>query len=93
MGCVNAWTPNSGLDGNPVGMLAYALLTNGFKPCFQASTPAPVKSPHLSRSRRVICPSASALTISRRFLRAFSASLSRILDVFLERNIDMYISP
>src|SRR6266705_2313762 len=32
MGCVNAWTPNSGLLGKPVGMLAYALLINGFNP-------------------------------------------------------------
>jgi len=34
MGWVKGCTPNSGLRGVPVGMLANALLTNGFRPFF-----------------------------------------------------------
>src|ERR1700704_258100 len=88
IGCVNAWTPNSGLRGKPVGTLAYALRTNGFRPFFQRSMPPTVNNPHLNRSRRVTCPSASALMISWRFRRAFCASFIRSFDALLERNIN-----
>src|SRR5258706_12115220 len=88
IGCVNAWTPKSGLRGKPVGTLAYALRTKGFRPFFQRSMPPTVNNPHLNRSRRVTCPSASALMISWRFLRAFCASLIRSFDALLERNIN-----
>src|SRR5882762_8711081 len=87
IGCVNAWTPNSGLRGKPVGTLAYALRTKGLRPFFQWSMPPTVNNPHLNKSRRVTCPSASALMISWRFLRAFCASLIRSFDALLERNI------
>jgi hypothetical protein len=85
---VNGCTLPSGLAGTPVGMAANALRTHGFKPCFQASPPKVVKMPHLTRSRRVICPCESALTISRRFPRACSASLSRPLDDFCGKYMD-----
>src|ERR1043166_2823051 len=83
MACVNGWTPNSGLRGNPVGMeesSAYALRTNGLNPFFNTIAPAAVNSPILNRSRRETCPCDPALRISARFLRAFSASLSRAFD-------------
>src|SRR5258708_19249708 len=51
MGCVNACTPNSGLRGKPVGTLAYALRTNGFKPCFQSRDR---KSTRLNSSHQII---------------------------------------
>ncbi len=89
MACVNGWTPNSGLGGRPVGMVepnAYALLTKGLRPLFATITPPAVNRPHFSRSRRVICPSASAFRISQRFFRAFSASHSRRFDDFFGRN-------
>src|SRR5258708_39574567 len=100
MGCVNGWTPNNELAGNPVGMpgvelvdIACALLTNastnGFKPCFKASAPAPAESPHFRRSRRVIRRCKRALAISRRFLGAISAFLSRLLDAFFGSNVDI----
>src|SRR4029450_1504323 len=63
-------------------MLACALRTNAFKPCFHMSAPLPVINPHFSRSRREICPMERALMISWRFLRAFSASLSLSFDGF-----------
>src|SRR6266446_6494211 len=94
MGVEKSCTPKSGLDGKPVGIeSAYALRTNGLNPCFMASTPPAVKRPHFRRSRREICPWDQALRISRRFLRAFSASLSRFLDALLERKNDMDTSP
>src|SRR5215470_6823056 len=71
---------------------ANALGANGLSPCFSASAPVTVKIPHLYRSRRVICPSERALRISWRFLRAFSASLTRAGDAFLERKIDIWDS-
>src|SRR5262245_3771048 len=61
---------------------AKALRTNGLRPCFARMRPPALNRPHLSRSRRLICPSASAFRISRRFLRAFSASLIRAFDDF-----------
>src|SRR5215471_19402088 len=71
---------------------ANALGANGLSPFFNASAPVTVKIPHLYRSRRVICPSERALRISRRFLRAFSASRTRAGDAFLERKIGMWAS-
>src|SRR5712691_6243079 len=95
MGCVKGRTPNNGLAGNPVGIpgvelvdIARALPTNGFKPCFKASAPAPAESPHFRRSRRVIRRCKSALAISRRFLGAISAFLSRALETFFG-NVDI----
>jgi hypothetical protein len=75
----------------PVGIFesAYALLTKGFNPCFQASIPPALNKPHLITSRREICPCDSAFKISRRFFRAFSASRNRIPDDFLDRNMDI----
>src|SRR5437016_7598715 len=90
MGCVNAWTPNSGLRGRPVGMeesSAYALRANGLSPFFNTSVPAAVKSPSLMRSRRESRPCDHACRISARFRRAFSASLIRARDAFKGRYI------
>src|SRR5713226_8976712 len=89
MGCVNAWTPNSGLRGRPVGIeeSAYALGAKGLSPFFNTSVPAVVKSPILIRSRRETCPCDHAFRISARFLRAFSASFTRALDAFPGRYI------
>jgi len=56
IGCVNGWTPNSGLAGKPVGMVESALAANGLSPLFKMMVPAAVKSPSLIRSRREICP-------------------------------------
>src|SRR5258708_17525568 len=96
MGWVNGRTPNNGLAGNPVGMpgielveIAWALPTNGFKPCFKASAPAPAESPNFRRSRRVIRRCKRALAISRRFLGLVSAFLSRPLETFFGRNVDI----
>ena len=84
IGCVKGWTPNNGLGGAPVGMLLplteLALPTNGFRPPIGASKPAVVKRPSFKRSRRDTWPCERALTISNRFLRAFSASLNRVFD-------------
>src|SRR5262245_50098130 len=94
MGCVNAWTPNSGLRGSPVGMeesSAYALCANGLSPRFSTIAPAAVKSPSVMSSRRVKRPCDQASRISRRFRRAFSASFTRALDAFPGRYIP--ISP
>src|ERR687885_1953925 len=79
IGCVNGWTPNSGLGGKPVGMFAAAkvLGANGLRPFFKMMVPAAVNSPSLTRSRREICPWDHAARISQRFRRACSASLSR----------------
>src|SRR3954451_24530089 len=88
MGCVNAWTPNSGLRGKPVGIAPHELLTNGLRPLFATITPPALNRPHLSNSRREIWPSASALLISRRFARAFCASLNRDFDVLIGRYMD-----
>src|SRR5437879_10805917 len=87
MGCVNAWTLNSGLRGKPVGTDPYALGANGLRPFLKASTPPAVKNPILIRSRRETCPCDHAFRISARFLRAFSASLTRALDAFPRRYI------
>src|SRR5882757_8177244 len=97
MGCVNGRTPNNGLAGNPVGMPGIELVeiacalptnasTNGFKPCFKASAPAPAESPHFRRSRRVMRRCKRALAISRRFLGVISAFLNRALETFFGRN-------
>src|SRR3989454_4593463 len=94
MGCVNAWTPNSGLRGRPVGMeesSAYALRANGLNPFCNTSAPDAVKSPILIRSRRETCPCDHAFRISARLRRAFSASLTRALDAFPGRYI--HVSP
>ena len=85
MGCVNGWTPNSGLDGAPVGMDAYALGANTLSPFVMTRVPAADMRPMRIRSRRETCPSQNALTISARFFRAFSASRSRALDAFRGR--------
>src|SRR5438270_3439630 len=87
MGWVKAWTPKSGLRGAPVGMLlsAYALGANTLKPLVSTNVPAADMSPILIRSRRETCPSASAFTISARFLRAFSASRTRAFEAFRGR--------
>src|SRR4029077_15438861 len=58
----------------------YADLTNGFKPPIGSIMPALVNKPHLTRSRRLIWPWDSALVISARFRRAFSASRIRLLS-------------
>src|SRR2546426_4549015 len=90
IGCVNAWTPNRGLRGKPVGMeesSAYALGANGLRPFLNATTPLAVKSPILIRSRRDTCPCDHAFRISARFRRAFSASLTRALDALPGRYI------
>src|SRR5262249_46165000 len=90
IGVEKSWTPNRGLDGRPVGIeSAYALRTNGLRPCFATSTPPAVNKPHLSRSRRETCPCDQALRISQRFLRARSASSIRRLELFLDRKKDM----
>src|SRR5262249_9196208 len=65
---------------------------NGLSPLLCAMTPADVNKPHLISSRRVTCLCDSALRISQRFLRAFSASRTRALDAFLERKIDIFSS-
>src|SRR5258708_33008829 len=95
MGLVNGRTTNNGLAGNPVGMpgielveIAWSLPTNGFKPCFKASAPAPAESPNFRRSRRVIRRCKRALAISRRFLGVISAFLSRALETFFG-NVDI----
>src|SRR5882672_1802184 len=86
IGVEKSCTPNSGLGGRPVGTLsAYALRTNGLRPCFATSTPPMLKTPHLSKSRREICPCDQAFRISQRFFRACSASLRRRLELFSER--------
>src|SRR5436309_13135528 len=90
MGCVNGCTPNRGLRGNPVGMpesSANALRANGLSPFLSVSAPAAVNNPILIRSRRETCPRDHAFRISARFLRAFSASLTRALDAFPGRYI------
>src|SRR2546425_2778703 len=87
MGCVNAWPLNSGLRGQPVGTAPYALGANGLRPFLKASAPPAVKSPILIRSRRETCPCDHAFRISARFLRAFSASLTRALDALHGRYI------
>ena len=97
IGCVNGRTPKSGLLGKPVGMplpplrvpkllvvCAFKGRTNGLSPPIGATIPAEVKSPHFTRSRRDTCPCDSALLISARFLRAFSASLILPLSLFSE---------
>src|SRR5256886_7807669 len=91
MGWVNAWTPNSGLRGSPVGIAAYALRANGLSPFCNTSAPDAVKSPILIRSRRDTWPCDHAFRISARFRRAFSASLTRALDAFPGRYI--HVSP
>jgi hypothetical protein len=54
---VNGWIPNSGLGGAPVGIpSAYTLLAKGLSPLIGNSNPPAVISPHLTRSRREICP-------------------------------------
>src|SRR5262249_50136059 len=78
---------NSGIDGRPVGIAAYALGAKGLRPFFMTIVPAAVKSPILTKSRREICPVDHAFRISRRFLWAFSASLCRALDALPERYI------
>src|SRR5262245_9892588 len=85
MRCVNFCAPNKGLRGAPVGTCAKALVANGLKPFFKASRPLAVKIPHLYRSRRVITPWDSALTISARLSRARCASLMRARDAVLDR--------
>jgi len=86
MGWVKGWTPNNGLGVAPVGMLSpYALPTKGFRPRMGANRLPAVKRPHLKSSRRETWPWDRALTISARFLRAFSASLSRTFDAFKGR--------
>src|SRR5262249_28863939 len=90
IGCVNGWTPNSGLRGRPVGMeesSAYALRANGLSPFFNTSAPAAVKSPNFIRSRRESRPCDHACRISARFRRAFSASLTLAPDAFCGRYI------
>src|SRR3954467_7098466 len=85
IGCVNGCTPNNGLGGAPVGIAAYALFAKGLKPLIGNRSPPAEITPHLIKSRRETCPQEYAWTISRRFFRAFSASLSRALDAFDER--------
>src|SRR5262249_16907319 len=89
MGWVKAWTLGGrGLGGNPVGMLsAKALRANGLRPFCTINVPAVGNSPILIRSRRETWPWGHALRISRRFLWAFSASLSRALEALRERYI------
>src|SRR5262252_4541586 len=71
----------------PESSIAAALRTNGFRPRIGASTPAPVNSPHLMRSRRDTRPHDSSRTISTRFRRARSAAWTRALDAFPDRYI------
>jgi len=92
MGAVNGWTPNVGLGDKPVGMPAKTLGANGLRPFFMMMVPAAVNNPHLTRSRRDICPVDHAFRISWRFLRAFSASLSLALDAFGGRYIAALLS-
>jgi hypothetical protein len=90
MGWDNGVAPNSGLGGTPVGISlppAYALLAKGLKPFLASSNPVDVKIPHLNRSRLVIWPWESALTISARLSRAFCASLRRALDALRDKYI------
>ena len=80
MGWVNFCAPNNGLRGVPVGIWlplweAKALGANGLKPFLHTSNPLVVKIPHRKRSRLVIWPMESALTISARLSRALCASL------------------
>ena len=82
---LNLAAPNSLLRGVPVGTSAKALRANGLSPFLQASNPVVVRIPHLKRSRLVIWPSDSALTISARLSRAFWASLCRMREALLER--------
>src|SRR5436305_7895522 len=98
MACENAGTPKVGLFAIPVGMLnpkqRVPLLkvlvcacngrTNGFKPPIGANTPAAVNRPIRTSSLRETLPCERAFTISARFLRAFSASLSLRLSLFSE---------
>src|SRR5262249_9377869 len=49
--------------------------------------------PHLTSSRLVICPWDQAWIISARFLRAFSASLSRALDALGDKKNDTMSPP
>jgi len=82
---VKGLAPNSRLRGAPVGMppeSADAVPTNGFNPPIGASRPAPVNSPHFTRSRRDTRPQDSSRTISARFCLARSASRWRAFDAF-----------
>src|SRR5216683_7128147 len=85
MGCVNAWTPKSGLRGAPVGMDAYALGAKTLSPLVMTKVPAADIRPMRIKSRRETCPSQNAFRISARFLRAFSASRTRAFDAFRGR--------
>src|SRR5262249_28851946 len=60
----------------------------GLSPFLHTSRPLEVKMPQRMRSRREICPSARALTISARLSRARCASLCRMRDALL----DMYMA-
>src|SRR5262249_13367955 len=91
-GCVNGWTPNSGLGGVPVGICPKALRAKGLKPWIGAHRPPAVMRPHLTISRRGICPWDQASIISARVLRAFSASLSRAFSLDDTKN-DATMSP
>src|SRR5262245_2851045 len=79
----------SGLRGVPVGTSAKALRANGLSPFFRASAPVAVKMPHLTRSRRVICPEARAFLISVRLSRARCASRCLMRDALS----DIYMVP
>src|SRR5215813_14007177 len=66
---------------------AYALCANGLSPLFNTIVPAAVKSPSFISSRRERRPCDHSRRISKRFRRAFSASLTRALDAFNGRYI------
>src|SRR5262249_10288891 len=66
---------------------AYALFANGLSPFFNTIVPAAVKSPSFIRSRRESRPCDQSCRISKRFRRAFAASLTRALDAFDGRYI------
>src|SRR6266436_6271176 len=89
--------PNVGLGGSPVGTplqlppllneLVVCARTYGLSPPMPTMVPAVVNRPHFTRSRREIWPCDNAFVISCRFLRAFSASLSRRLSAFGDNQI------
>jgi hypothetical protein len=80
IGCVKGSAPNSGLRGRPGQVPAWALVTNGLRPCFRARPPDGREQPPPEEVAAADFAVREGLNDLLAVARAFSASSMRRFD-------------